>query len=87
MDRADARRIAAEENNGVDLPEAGYPLDPASTWAGEWLHTARIAAERGDTQMLGWMWRHCPDIPAPGYRGTLPEVIDHLGYETTYRLD
>lgn len=85
MDRAEARRFAAENNGGADLPEPGYALDPNSTNGSHWLHIARIAHQRGDGVMLGWMWRHCPQVPAPGYREDLPGAIDLIGMATRFR--
>ena len=87
MDRTEARRIAAEHNGGHDHPEPGYPLDPTSRDGGHWLYVAHIAHQRGDGWILGWMWRHCPEVPAPGYREHLPDAIDLIGMATRFRDD
>lgn len=86
MDRATARRIAAQ-HTGDDHPQPGYDITPTTTDPHHWLGVARHAARRGDTRMLGWLWRHCPDVPVHGYEVTLPGVIDAIGIVCVSRQD
>ena len=77
MTREEIRDFAAEHNGGQDLPDPGYDLDPTSADYDHWITIAQQARRRGDAPMLGWMWRHAPDITDGA--DSLLTRIDHMG--------
>lgn len=75
--RAAARTSAARLLGGDPMPARNYGLDPDSRISFTWTHRTETALIMGNIELLAWMWRHCPDIPADLYEDRpLPEVID-----------
>lgn len=84
--RAAARATAAALLDGDPMPTRNYGLNPHSTISYTWTYRAQTALTVGNIDLLAWMWRHCPDIPADLYDNRpLPEVIDAVLAEAIRR--
>lgn len=83
-----ARASAYQHLNGDPMPTRNYGLNPDSSLPFTWTHRADTASVMGNVELLAWMWRHCPDIPAPLHEGrSLVSVIDDIGLDAVAMAD